>query len=76
MASGRAQTGEFGFRLFVAQMINRTHGGPVIAEWEVDELDDATVERYVAMATELPSMSEGVAKIEARKAEIRRNFLQ
>lgn len=76
MASGRAQSGEFGYRLFVAQMINRLHGGAVIAEWEVDELDNVTIDRYVAMATELPAMSEGIARVEARKAEIRRNFLQ
>ncbi len=76
MASGRAQSGAFGYRLFVAQMINRLHGGPVIAEWEVDELDEVTIDRYVAMATELPAMSEGISKIEARKAEIRSKFLQ
>lgn len=40
--------------LTLARIINRLHGGNVIAAWEVDQLDDVWLDVFLGVGEELP----------------------
>ena len=40
--------------LAVARLVNRAHGGPVIAAWNVDQLDQPWVDLFLGLAEDLP----------------------
>lgn len=60
--------------VWTAQMINRLHGGAVIAAWQVDELDDAWLAALIGMAVELPEMKRRQAVIQAEHEKFRREY--
>lgn len=57
--------------ILLAQLINKTLGGPFVAPWEVDDLTPDILEPILALATQLPTMQTGLQTIEARKQAIR-----
>jgi len=60
--------------MWTAQMINRLHGGAVIAAWQVDELDEAWLAALVGMAVELPEMKRRQSLIQAEHEKFRREY--
>ena len=50
-----------------ARYVNAAHGAPVIAAWEVDELPDDWIDTMTALATKMPGLQAGLAKLEANK---------
>lgn len=55
----------------MAQLINRTLGGPFVAPWQVDDLTPDVLDPILALAAELPNMRQGIQTIEAKKQAIR-----
>lgn len=62
------------YDLGIAQQINRAHGGPVIAAWQVGQLDEGTISLYTGMAWRLPKMRAAAQAVEKRLAELRADF--
>lgn len=58
--------------VLLARQINQALGGPFVSPWEVGELDDATIDVITSTIKDLPSMQEGLRKIEQVKDRIRR----
>jgi|GEM_PF-4112412 len=52
-------------------MVNEAHGGPVIAAWEVDLLDDTTLDALAGFRRDLPVMTSAMKASESRFAEWR-----
>jgi len=51
----------------LAQLINRIHGGTVIAAWEIDELDDATLDVFRGLVNELPDLQQAEKATQAKR---------
>lgn len=51
----------------MARNINAVHGAPVIAAWQVDDLPDDWLDTMIAIATDMPRLNAGLAKLEAHK---------
>lgn len=64
ISAGGETSDPFFSRLMIAQVINRLHGGAVVSAWDVDMLDEATVDAVLAYEHDLPQMQVGRAKIE------------
>ena len=66
-----AQTGRTGHEILIrvseAREINRAHGGPLIAAWEVDLLPDDWIEVLTSMPR-LDKLSAGLQELEDYKA--------
>ena len=71
MARGGAPDHPVLSRLLLARMVNAAHGGPVIAAWEVDQLDDVTLDALVGFQRDLPGLMASAASSESRFAEWR-----
>lgn len=54
-----------------AQTINRILGGPFVGPWDVDQLDDVTLDTIMALAQDLPNYRKGQAEVEKKLAEWR-----
>jgi len=57
----------------IAQRINTASAGPVIAPWEVSQLDDVWIDVLTGLVRDLPFMKKGYAEIEQIKDRIRIN---
>lgn len=51
-------------------------GGAVVGPWDIDELDDATLDLFLGMTTDLPRLQAANARIEAVKTEWRRRYYE
>jgi hypothetical protein len=60
----------------VARVINAVSGGVLVGAWDVPQLDEATVEGYLAVRYELPRQRQAAAKIEQAKAKFRDAILK
>lgn len=54
-------------RLRLAQTINRLHGGAVVSLWDLDDLDRATEDFFMAYALDYPRMQRRVAAAEQQR---------
>jgi hypothetical protein len=64
-ASGGASSDPFLRKVFAAQAINRVHGGAVVSAWDVDELDEATIDVFYGLAHDLPQLQQDEARAQA-----------
>lgn len=60
--------------LYLARDINRVHGGPVIAAWEVRYLDEATLDMFWSLRQHVSISQAAVRQIENAKAHHRKQF--
>jgi hypothetical protein len=72
VASGGATSHPFLRNLFAAQAINRVHGGAVVSAWDIDELDEATIDVFYGLVRDLP----GIQQDEARAQAVRMEWLR
>lgn len=71
MRDGAAWHDEYLYNLSTAQMINRLHGGPVVAAWEVSQLD--WLWQYaLANFADLPRRQKPIMALKKRFAENQR----
>jgi hypothetical protein len=61
--------------LLLARLINQLHGGAVVAAWEIDTLDEPTLDVFRLWRDELPRMQSAFAEIKAIQDKIRREVL-
>ena len=71
-SSGGASSDPFLRKVFVAQTINRVHGGAVVSVWDIDELDEATIDIFYGLVQDLPRLQED----ENRAQTIRMEWLR
>ena len=57
-------------------MINESHGGVVIAAWEVDQLPDTWIDAFAVLRDEMPEMVEHFQRVERERAKWRREHPQ
>lgn len=70
MVNGAAWDNDYLWRMRVAQLINRLHEGPVMAAWEVDQLDEAWLFAFYGLA-DLPRKQRPKQMLDRKFAEIR-----
>ena len=58
--------------IYLAQIINLQCGGAVIAPWQVDELDETTLDAFRGLVHELPTYKRAAADTENRFEKFRR----
>lgn len=58
-------------RLYEARIINHALGGPFVTPWDVDMLDDATIDALTSVVLDLPSVQKPFQDAEKRLAEWR-----
>jgi hypothetical protein len=68
-SSGGASSDPFLRKIFAAQTINRVHGGAVVSAWDVDELDEATIDVFYGLVQDLPGIREDEARAQAIRME-------
>lgn len=68
-SSGGATSAPFLRSVFVAQTINRVHGGAVISAWDVDDLDEATIDVFYGLVHDLPQLQQDEARAQAVRME-------
>lgn len=51
-------------RVLVAQRINRTLGGAFVGPWDVDDLDDGTIEAILSVGSDLETLRRAHRQIE------------
>lgn len=57
--------------VLLAKHINQALGGPFVSPWEVDQLDEASINVITSTIRNLPPMREGLMEIERVKDRIR-----
>lgn len=61
--------------LLLARLINQLHGSAVVAAWEIDALDETTLDVFRLWRDELPRMQSTFAEIKAIQDKIRKEVL-
>jgi hypothetical protein len=73
-----AQTGQtsdpYLVAVFRARSINTVMGGALVMPWEVDGLPQEWLDVFDALASGLPDMKEGQAKVDALKAKFLKGY--
>ena len=76
ISAKRGTSDPFFSQLMIAQAINRLHGGAVVSAWEVDALDEVTVDAVLAFEQDLPVMQAGRQRVEGMFAVWERKHLR
>ncbi|HLC04074.1 MAG TPA: hypothetical protein VJK02_13635 [Anaerolineales bacterium] len=61
---GKGTTWEPLQNILLARKINAAMGGAVVGPWDIDQLDDTTVDMILGLAEDLPGLKAGQQKIE------------
>lgn len=56
----------------LARLVNLQSGGAVIAPWQIDELDDVTLDVFRGLAYELPTYQRSAQETESRFEQFRK----